>query len=110
MHMEWQTQLIIVRPKRDGTLVVLYQSNSFKDSRYWLNYIAELHDALFITPINPKCVDSKDPKYSCHLISRLKSDYNEKAWRNKVFDAGESTQLKFIIDPNSIPIIESDNI
>ena len=39
--MDWKTHFVIVRPKRDGTVVVVNEGNSLKDSRYWLNYIAE---------------------------------------------------------------------
>jgi hypothetical protein len=106
--MDWRSHFVIARPKRDGTLVIVYQSNSFKDSRYWLNYIAELYDALLITSLNPKYSGNGDPNYSCHVISRLKTDYNEKSWKNKVFDDGVNAKLKFIPETNLEPFMELD--
>lgn len=100
--MDWKTPLIIVRPQADGKVLVVNESASLKDARYWLNYIAEPFDALFLTPLNAKYVGSGDPIYSCHLISRAKTEYNENAWKEKVFDNPDATTLNFSTENNPV--------
>lgn len=93
--MDWKTQLIIARPQANGTLIVVNECASLKDARYWLNYIAEPYDALFLTPLNPKYAGDGSPAYSCHLISRAKTEYDKKKWMEKAFELGEKACVTF---------------
>lgn len=114
--MEWKTYYVVVRPNQDGTVAVVNENNSLKDSRYWLNYIGEPFDALCLTSANPKYTGSGDPTYSCHLIARAKTEYNESAWKKKVFTNGESTTPKFVsfsetkVNPSSPSKVASSSI
>lgn len=84
---------IIVRVGADGQGQVVHSTDTLKDARYWLTYIAEAGDALFTTPAHPKYDGNGAPKYNAHLLSRGKVEYSEEKWRSQLAQGGATLTL-----------------
>ena len=84
--MNVKDQYIVIRVNNQGTVSVVHSSNSLKDARYWLTYIALNNDALMQTPSHPKYTGSGAPTYVAHLIKRGKIGYDEAMWKKSIAD------------------------
>ncbi len=94
--MEWKTAYIVVRPDSNGHLAVVHVAATLKDTRYWLQYIAQAKDAIFTTSLHPKYQGNGQPIYMAHLVSRGKIDYNEAAWKESVFGGAVPAEFTFV--------------
>lgn len=79
--MEWKTSYILVRPRPDGACEIVHAAEKIKDSRYWLQYIAQPGDAIFVTPRNPQYKGDGEPTFSANLLKRGKIEHDELQWR-----------------------------
>ena len=94
--MEWKNAYVLVRPERNGTLNVVHTAEQLKDARYWLQYIAEPGDAIFVTPTNPQYKGKNgEPTFMSYLVSRGKLDHSEPAWKRQAFEAKDA-ELSFV--------------
>lgn len=75
---------IFVRINAEKKAEIVNSCESIKDANYWLNYIAEPGDAMFITPSHPKHTGGSAPEYHSHLISRRNVGRDEAEWRSIV--------------------------
>lgn len=78
--MNWTTSYILIRPKLEANAEIIYETNILKDARYWLQYVGQLGDAIFITNLHKLHKGEGEPQYMCHLIHKGKIDYNEGHW------------------------------
>jgi hypothetical protein len=84
---------IIVRISDEGSAAVVYETDTIKSARYWLNYIALPGDAIFITSAHPKYNGSGKPTYQMHLVGRGKLGHEESEWRKLVPHAAPELNL-----------------
>ena len=82
--MSTKPKYIFLRINSDKMAEIVNSCDSVKDANYWLNYIAEPGDAMFITSEHPKHTGSSSPEYSSHLISRRNLGRTEEEWRAMV--------------------------
>ena len=91
--MNWAHPYVIVRTKEGGEVDIAHTSETLKDARYWLNYIAEPGDALFETPAHPKHAGGQGLTYKAHLIGRKEVGYDESAWLQMATKDGNAPKL-----------------
>lgn len=85
---------IFIRINAEKKAEIVNSCESIKDANYWLNYIAEPGDAMFITPSHPKHGGGNAPEYHSHLISRRNVGRDEDEWRAIVkLDSSDLSQI-----------------
>lgn len=79
--MAFRNPYVIVRLEEGGQVKLVKASHSLKDVKYWLNYIAEPGDAIFLTPAHPKYDGGTGvPTYNSHLVKRGQVEYDKGKW------------------------------
>ena len=82
--MSWKSKFIVFRPSAESSaLTQAFHSNDFKQTNYWLRYIALNDDALFITEHHPKHPGGDAPVYHSHKVGSGSTEKNEAGWREK---------------------------
>ena len=91
--METTTPYIILRVDEDGKASTVKDNDKLKDATYWLNYIAEPGDALFITDKHPKYQGEGEPTYRAHLAKRGQVEYDKGKWLKMLGKEENSIEL-----------------
>lgn len=95
--MDWKSAYILVRPETEGVCRIVHTADKLKDARYWLQYIAQAGDAIFLTPKNPQYKGSNgEPCYSAHLFARGKIEHNEADWKKQAFSGNQVAKITFV--------------
>ncbi|MCC6952928.1 MAG: hypothetical protein IT290_02300 [Deltaproteobacteria bacterium] len=82
--MNWETPWVVLRVKESGQASVVYACKTVKEGKYWLQYIAQPGDAMFQTPLHPKCAGTTEPTYFAHLIARGDIGHDRGSWEQSV--------------------------
>ena len=78
--MSWKQSYIVIRTDEQGEAQVVHQTETIKDAKYWLAYIALPMDALLQTPAHPKYEGAGFPTYKAHLVKRGEVSYDQNTW------------------------------
>lgn len=91
--MGWTSSFVVYRIQ-EGKAVQVYQSDDFKEAKYWLSYIAQPGDVLCRTPKHPKH-SGKAPcgEYVSHKKTSGSAAAAEAEW--KEYAAGQNFDFKF---------------
>ena len=100
--MEWKSPYIVYRINAQAALEEVFWTESIKDAKYWLTYIAQPGDVLCKTPVHPKhSKEGPTPEYWSHKEASGQPCTNEEAWRKHA--QTKLCDLKFPTEQKSLP-------
>ncbi|GEM_PF-6735790 len=78
--MEWKGKYLVLRPDNaQSEYTEVFECDEISKARYWLRYIAQVGDVLFLTPLHPDS-SSVTLRYHSHKVSSGSIEANPTKW------------------------------
>ncbi|MCC6220866.1 MAG: hypothetical protein IT291_06475 [Deltaproteobacteria bacterium] len=77
----WPSRYVVYRAVTGkNELEEVFNTSDFKQAKYWIRYIAQVGDALFITPSHQKHPGGELAVYQCHKVKSGVTETDDKSW------------------------------